>query len=163
MYLSLDGVIDSSDTLLSIRSLTGLQIGQTDSANGQVTLPTNLSSGTYQVLWLADDLEQIDESNESNNVQGGLGALVVGSGGGGALSELVPESITFSPAVQDVGQNILISESVRNAGLNRSVARIQNRCRPRCGFDFGCGRSGLSTAGRPWLRDLPSAPRRGRV
>jgi len=118
VYLSLDGQVDAGDTLLSFRSLTGLAAGMTDSDSGQVTLPSNLASGTYQVLWMADDLQQVAESNESNNLQGGLGTLVIGSGGGGALSELVPESITFSPSTQDVGQNIQISESVLNAGLN---------------------------------------------
>lgn len=118
VYLSLDGQIDASDTLVSFRSLSGLGVNQTDTGSGTVTLPTNLADGTYQVLWMADDLGQVAETNENNNVQPGLGTLVIGSGGGSSLCELVPQDITFSPAVQDVGQLIQVDESVLNVGPN---------------------------------------------
>ena len=120
VYLSLDGQVDASDTLVSFRSLTGLDVNQTNSDSGTVTLPSNLADGTYQVLWMADDLEQVSETDESNNVQPGLGTLVIGSGGGSSLCELVPQDITFSPAVQDVGQTIQVDESVLNVGPNPS-------------------------------------------
>ncbi len=118
VYLSTDGVLDAGDTLLSFRSFAGLDPASVDTQSGQVTIPSGLASGVYQVLWMADDLLQIDELDETNNLQSGLGTLAIGSGGSGSLSELVPESITFGPATQEAGQIINISESVRNAGLN---------------------------------------------
>ncbi|MDF1836826.1 MAG: CARDB domain-containing protein, partial [Planctomycetota bacterium] len=118
VYLSTDNLLDASDVLLSFRSLTGLDPASVDTQGGQVTIPSNLPAGVYQVLWMADDLGQVDELDEANNLEVGLGTLAVGSGGSGSLSELVPESITFGPATQDAGQLINISESVRNAGLN---------------------------------------------
>ncbi len=118
VYLSADSVLDGGDTLLSFRSLTGLDPASVDTQSGQVTIPSSLAPGVYQVLWMADDLQQISELDEVNNLQVGLGTLAIGSGGSGSLSELVPESITFGPATQDAGQIISVSESVRNAGLN---------------------------------------------
>ena len=118
VYLSLDNQVDISDTLLSFRSLTGLAAGQTDTDSGIVTLPSNLAAGTYQVLWMADDLAQVVELDEINNLEGGLGSLVIGTGGSGGLCELFPESLSFNPPVLDVGQNIQITESVHNVGPN---------------------------------------------
>ncbi|MEZ6020997.1 MAG: CARDB domain-containing protein [Planctomycetota bacterium] len=119
VYLSTDAVIDAGDTLLSIRSLTGLAAGSTDAASGQVTIPSNQPSGAYHVLWMADDLAQVTETDESNNLAQGQSLLVIGGGGGsGAQCELVPDTLDFTPSVQDVGQNILVSETVRNAGQN---------------------------------------------
>ncbi|MFT4648379.1 MAG: subtilase family serine protease [Glaciecola sp.] len=118
VYLSTDNILDAGDVLLSFRSLTGLNPASVDTQGGQVTLPSSLASGVYQVLWMADDLGQVSELDEANNLQVGMGTLAIGSGGSGSLSELVPESITFSPATQDAGQLINVSESVRNAGLN---------------------------------------------
>lgn len=118
VYLSTDNLLDAGDTLLSFRSLTGLDPASVDTQGGQVTIPSSLASGVYQVLWMADDLDQINELDEGNNLQVAVGTLAVGSGGTGSLSELVPESITFGPATQDAGELINVSESVRNAGLN---------------------------------------------
>ncbi|MCA9000831.1 MAG: hypothetical protein KDB61_02830 [Planctomycetes bacterium] len=118
VYLSTDNQLDAGDVLLSFRSVAGLNPSSVDTQSGQVTLPSSLAAGTYQVLWQADDLDQVAELDETDNLAVGVGSLVVGAGSTGSLSELVPESISFSPGTQDAGQLIQVSESVRNAGLN---------------------------------------------
>ena len=69
VYLSGDGTLDASDTLLGeFEHTAGLGVGATYSRQGSVTLPNGIS-GTYYLLVSADDNAQVAETgSEGNNV-----------------------------------------------------------------------------------------------
>jgi len=67
-YLSLDGLKDASDRLLTgSRGVGILAAGATSSGTLNVTVPSGTPTGLYTLLGCADDLSSINESNEANN------------------------------------------------------------------------------------------------
>ncbi|WP_035567849.1 CARDB domain-containing protein [Hymenobacter sp. IS2118] len=67
-YLSRDAQLDASDQLLSSEQGYPLSAGQYASRYDTFTLPGSTVPGSYYVLFVADPLNQIGESNETNNV-----------------------------------------------------------------------------------------------
>jgi trimeric autotransporter adhesin len=67
-YLSTNTVYDASDVYLSSSSLTGLAAGATQSLNFSVTIPASTTPGSYYVIFFADNVSSVAESNEGNNV-----------------------------------------------------------------------------------------------
>jgi subtilase family serine protease len=67
-YLSVDGVKDSGDKLLTgNRSVNSLAAGATSTGTVTVTIPTSTVVGTYYLLACADGASAVAESNETNN------------------------------------------------------------------------------------------------
>jgi hypothetical protein len=67
IYLSADGLIDSSAIKLASMSDSSIGAGSFDADTGSITLPTTLAPGAYSIIVRADDLNQVTESNETNN------------------------------------------------------------------------------------------------
>ncbi|WP_210521758.1 CARDB domain-containing protein [Hymenobacter terricola] len=67
-YLSTDAVLDAADQLLGNSQGFALSVGQSSYRYGYLAVPTGTAPGTYYVLFAADYLNQVSESNESNNV-----------------------------------------------------------------------------------------------
>jgi hypothetical protein len=67
-YLSTNQVLDASDRLLGISP--GAALGTTLSSTRQLVaaVPSNVSAGPYYVLFVADPLNVVSESNENNNM-----------------------------------------------------------------------------------------------
>ena len=66
-YLSTNTVLDASDVLLG--NSTGTVYGQSSSSRfAMLTVPANTATGSYYVLFVADYLNQLAETNENNNV-----------------------------------------------------------------------------------------------
>jgi len=76
LYLSTDPIITTSDTFLGSRSVGTLGPGATDQANTQVTIPANVSSGTYYIGAIADYTNTVSETDESNNALAGNGITI---------------------------------------------------------------------------------------
>jgi subtilase family serine protease len=67
IYISSDPVINSQDILLASHVSTALNPGAGHAQNFAVNLPAGLAPGTYYIGGVADDHNQIGESNESDN------------------------------------------------------------------------------------------------
>ena len=66
-YLSGNPSFDSSDEQLGARSVPALAAGASHSGSATVTVPPNLSAGTYYVIARADGLNAEAETQENNN------------------------------------------------------------------------------------------------
>ena len=66
-YLSSDSTITTGDTFIGSCAVPGLSAGGTASCNPSLTVPSDLPLGTYYLGAIADDLGQVQESNENNN------------------------------------------------------------------------------------------------
>ena len=67
-YLSTDAVLDAADQLLGNSVGYTLPVNQYSSRYATLTVPTGTAAGNYYVLFVADYLNQVAESNENNNV-----------------------------------------------------------------------------------------------
>jgi len=114
LYLSTDATFDgAADQLLATRRvLPGLTPGAMSTAAMVVTIPSNLSAGTYFLIARADSSGEIDEANELNNVRSTAPIQVV-------RPDLTVPSVTFAPAVIPGGSpaNVSVTHVVRNAAI----------------------------------------------
>ncbi|SFQ65926.1 CARDB domain-containing protein [Hymenobacter arizonensis] len=67
-YLSTDAVLSAADQLLGNSQGFSLAVGQSSYRYGNFTVPPGTAPGNYYVLFAADYLNQVSESNENNNV-----------------------------------------------------------------------------------------------
>ena len=67
-YLSTDAVFSSNDRLLANFQASELSQGTQLRASATFVLPGSITAGSYYVLFVADYVEDIGESNEGNNV-----------------------------------------------------------------------------------------------
>ncbi|MBF9238737.1 T9SS type A sorting domain-containing protein [Hymenobacter sp. BT683] len=67
-YLSTNQVLDASDVLLATNVGGPLAAGQSDYRNSNPVIPASVTPGTYYVLFVADPLNAVTETNETNNV-----------------------------------------------------------------------------------------------
>ena len=67
-YLSSDTVYSSNDTELGSDEVGILSSGGTSPENEHLTIPQGTSAGTWYILFYADATQQVDESDENNNV-----------------------------------------------------------------------------------------------
>ena len=67
-YLSTNQVLDAADQLLGNSVGYALGVGQTSYRYGNFTIPAATAPGNYFVLFAADSLSEVSESNENNNV-----------------------------------------------------------------------------------------------
>ncbi|AFY32283.1 CARDB domain-containing protein [Calothrix sp. PCC 7507] len=66
-YLSKDNKWDSSDTLLGEKSVKGLRANKDISRTKEFSLDENLATGDYYLLYVSDNNNSVNESNETNN------------------------------------------------------------------------------------------------
>ncbi len=66
-YLSSDTTINSSDTYLGQRTISGLEAGNSNAGASTFSIPAAVTTGSYYVGAIADATNLITESNESNN------------------------------------------------------------------------------------------------
>jgi len=66
-YLSTDAVIDASDHLVDTYSLVALSAGDSVMINGSLPIPDDGPRGAVYLGAFVDDLDLVDETNETNN------------------------------------------------------------------------------------------------
>jgi len=77
-YLSLDGVKNAGDTLLTgSRGVPGLAAGASSSGTITVTIPATTPSNTYLLLACADDLDTVVETTETNNCKASATGVII--------------------------------------------------------------------------------------
>ncbi|MBR0884277.1 hypothetical protein JQ608_46290 [Bradyrhizobium liaoningense] len=105
IYLSTDATITTSDTLLTTISTsttlaTVSQPGYYDHQTVMVTLPGNLTPGTYYVGGIADYNNHLAESNETNNTYNGV-RVTVAAGSSPAAQASAGAQLFGHPNIQD--------------------------------------------------------------
>ena len=107
IYFSNDSTCSTSDTLIGTRTIASLAAGAWSAAGTPATIPSSAALGTRYICALADDLNQVAESNEGNNT-------------GFASISIVQPDLTFpalgAPAKASPGGSITVSNTVRNDG-----------------------------------------------
>jgi hypothetical protein len=111
-YLSLDGVKNAGDTLLSgTRAVPALAAGATNSGTVTVTIPQATPLNTYVLLACADDLNTVVETNDANN-------CVVASSGSVTVTrpDLLGDAVSNPPTTKARGTAFSVTDTTRNAG-----------------------------------------------
>jgi subtilase family serine protease len=117
-YLSLDGVKNAGDTLLTgSRSVPGLAAGATHAGTVTVTIPQAIPLNTYVLLACADDLNTVVETNDGNN-------CVVASSGSVTVTrpDLLGDAISNPPTTKARGTTFSVTDTTRNGGTVASGA-----------------------------------------
>jgi subtilase family serine protease len=111
-YLSLDGVKNAGDTLLTgSRAVPGLAAGATSTGTVTVTILSTTPLNTYSLLACADDLSAVVETNEGNNcVVASSGAVTV------TRPDLLEDTVSNPPTTKAPGTTFSVTDTTRNAG-----------------------------------------------
>jgi Ca2+-binding RTX toxin-like protein len=112
LYLSTDGSITTSDTLLGTFSSSSLQSGSTQNGSISFSLPASLAAGTYYLGVVADRTSTVAESNESNNASSAI-PVMVGNSGANSLTGTAGNDTIFGLQGNDTisgggGNNVLV-------------------------------------------------------
>jgi subtilase family serine protease len=67
-YLSADLVLSANDVLLGSTNTVEVRAGYSEIVTGTLKVPAATGSGRYYVLFVADYLNQVDDSNRDNNI-----------------------------------------------------------------------------------------------
>ena len=114
-YWSLDTLWDNTDVYLDSRTVSGLTSGNSRTEMQNLNIPTGLALGNYHILVVADDLQQVAESDERNNVA--VVPVVVRA----PLPELSISSLSASSSSLQAGMATTVYYNVRNTGVNTAV------------------------------------------
>jgi hypothetical protein len=110
-YLSLDGVRDAGDVLLTgTRAIVDLAPGATGSGSKLVTVPLVIAPATYYVIACADDTLKVPEQNEANNCTASALTVLVG------WPDLVTTEVSDPPAQAVAAGKFSIADTVINGG-----------------------------------------------
>ncbi|MGI4873785.1 MAG: CARDB domain-containing protein [Janthinobacterium lividum] len=127
-YLSTNTVLDASDVLLSSNTISSIAGNSYSSVYGSATIPATTPTGTYYILFVADYLNQLVESNENNNVAyqyiqvTGVGPdLITTSSYLGFSSVAAGSSVSASTYIYNQGNSVASSS---NAGFYLSTNTV---------------------------------------
>jgi subtilase family serine protease len=114
-YLSTNLALDAADTLLSSgRAVDALAAGMSSSGSTSVTIPAELTVGTYYVIAKADGDNSVVESAEANNTL--VRAVVVGP-------DLAVSGLQ-APTTAAAGAAVGVTDTVKNQGAGASGASV---------------------------------------
>jgi subtilase family serine protease/subtilisin family serine protease len=105
-YLSVNTVLDGSDTPLGSRDVPGLDAGASHASTVTLTLPSGIAPGSYYVLIRADAQDAVSESVEANNVT--VRPVQVGP-------DLVIPTLN-APGTVASGASFTLTDTIRNQG-----------------------------------------------
>jgi subtilase family serine protease len=108
-YLSKDSTITTADTPLGYRTISGLNAGASNTEYTNFTVPSNLS-GSYYVGAIADQSNDVFESNESNNILASPTSINV------VLPDLVATSVNALSTSYRRGSTMTVKNTVKNQG-----------------------------------------------
>jgi subtilase family serine protease len=109
-YLSANGGLDGSDTLLGTRDVPALAPGATDTATTTLTIPDSAASGLKYIIAKADGPGLLKEVSESNNMR--TDSIRIGP-------DLVISAMT-TPAAGGAGLTLAVSTTITNQGAAAS-------------------------------------------
>jgi hypothetical protein len=148
LYLSADNVCTTADTLIGSRSLS-LGGGGSSAASTSVTIPAAATLGPKFICMIVDDLNQVGETNESNNTRSTgidiLSPVPVITLKINGLHPTPPVVTTSGP----VNLTLSVSPTTYTAALDWYWAAVIN------GNLFWITSSGVSTVPAPFLHSVP--------
>ncbi|RNI32031.1 T9SS C-terminal target domain-containing protein [Rufibacter immobilis] len=109
-YLSTNNTLDNSDVFIGSSSGGNLNEGATSSRNVYLTIPTGTATGSYYLLFVADYLGSVKESNENNNVSSVSIAVVPSS-----VDFSIYSAYLYSTSVT-AGSGLYVEGSIYNQG-----------------------------------------------
>jgi uncharacterized repeat protein (TIGR01451 family) len=115
VYLSTDPIITTADTRLGSRTLPSLGYGLMNTGTTTVALSPSLASGTYYVGVIADYVNTIFESSETNNTLLGTPVIIR------PAADLVV-GLLAGPTNACTGKSISVSNVVMNIGTDSASA-----------------------------------------
>ncbi len=111
-YVSLRPALTATDTRLGTCAFSSLAAGAKATCSVVVTIPANLALGQYTAGAIVDDLNQVAETNETNNVGLAPNPLTIGR-------QTMPDLIITdgsAPATGTAGQPVRITVEIQNQG-----------------------------------------------
>jgi large repetitive protein len=114
-YISINSTISTADIRIGTRDVSALGVGATSAGSSSLLLPSGINPGTYYVAVIADDTDALLELVETNNIAIATGTLDVVSTPL-PQSDLIVESVSFSPLLVQPGELVQVQETVRNVG-----------------------------------------------
>jgi len=115
VYLSPNPIVTDSDVLLGSRTISFLAVGAEDEAASEYPLPAGISTGSWTVGVIADDLDVLPEPNEGNNLLVASGHIDI-TVSDDPLPDLVVLSLSATPAMVLQGGELTVLSTVRNEG-----------------------------------------------
>jgi len=120
-YLSANGVLDASDTLLTgSRTVPELAGGAASAGATTVIIPSTIAAGTYYIIAKADADNAVPETDEANNTA----VRIIQLGGDLAVSVLTVQVQGGTIVVNDTTTNlggVVVAESVTRFHLSRDT------------------------------------------
>ncbi|MFN0243836.1 MAG: CARDB domain-containing protein [Planctomycetota bacterium] len=113
IYLSSDALVTPFDRLLGLRAVTALAAGASASSGGSLTLPLNLTAGSYFVGAIVDPGGAANELDELDNARVAGAQLDVSAP---PRPDLSIGALSFAPPVADTGTEITVQDVVHNTG-----------------------------------------------
>jgi CARDB len=107
LYLSVDNVCTTGDTLIGSRNVGVLAAGGTSAANTNATIPAGATLGARFICGIADDQTDVAESNEGNNTA--FDAITI-------VRPDLRISLITGPASASPGGGFNVSNTVGNSG-----------------------------------------------
>ena len=164
-YLSTDVVVDVADELLCSFQLEGLAAESEDSQRRNCLVP-EVPAGDYRVLAVFDADEEIDETDESNNLLVGVPIQVLMRLDVGDLVVRQPATITIDGAPAGATVTLVGSPNTGSACPSPLAGRVPRHLEPDdLGEGFGrCGGDRIvamdaARAGGPTGQPLPASCR----
>ena len=115
-YLSTNTTWSTGDTYLGYDYVSSLGSGATSYESETVTIPSNITPGTYYLFFVADYQGSITESNENNNT--GYRQVTITP----RPPDLVVQNISVSPTTIQKGSTTNLSCTVKNNGTGSSAS-----------------------------------------
>lgn len=116
IYLSTDRVVTNSDVLLlQVTNIAPPDSGGMVAANYDVEIPFSVATGRYYISAIVDDKGEAAEVDESNNAYPSPVSVELISG-----VDLIVSNLTVDVASQSTGRAIQITDTLQNAGTNRT-------------------------------------------
>jgi subtilase family serine protease len=113
-YLSVNILLDPSDTPLDARAVGALAPGTSSTATTSVAIPANMPAGSYYLFAHADASGQIVEPNEANNSR--VTPIRIGA-------DLIVSALT-APARTAAGAVISVGHTTRNSGSGAAAGSL---------------------------------------
>jgi GH25 family lysozyme M1 (1,4-beta-N-acetylmuramidase) len=111
-YLSIDCNLSSDDILLGTDSSTIGSDDTSDTESETLTVPSNTANGTYYIIFSADNGNEVNESNENNNIA----CIQIIVGGSGGSEDVTVTNATASPTSVNAGEDINVSADQNYSG-----------------------------------------------
>ena len=113
VYLSDDAEIEPTDSLVAVRSISGLAVGALSSGGGMVTVPSTTAPGMWHVGVVVDEFNEIVEQDETNNSMPSPMQLEVTPA---VFPNLRAVSVTIPIDEIDAGDELQVTDTVENVG-----------------------------------------------